>query len=233
MAGRGGTFVEAADGSVRAGMGFDGILPPMCRPCPSQILSFTAESRWEDATEPLHRGIDCSKECGVGPGLAFANELRSRGWGSRIGLVPCAVGGTCIDEWSEDSELYRNSISRLSEALQQLPQARLCGLLWYQGESDSDTEERATSYACKIKSLFSRYRARVAVPDLPIVQVAIHTTRKSLPYLGKIREVQLQLDLPNLVTVDAAPYHLPDELHLSTPAQAKLGRDIAEAFLTS
>jgi len=63
--------------------------------------------------------------------------------------------------------------------------------------------------------------------------VAIHTTRKSLPYLGKIREVQLQLDLPNLVTVDAAPYHLPDELHLSTPAQAKLGRDIAEAFLTS
>lgn len=38
------------------------------------ILRRSVKNRWEIAEEPLHFDV-CSKKCGIGPGLAFAQEL--------------------------------------------------------------------------------------------------------------------------------------------------------------
>jgi hypothetical protein len=52
------------------------------------------------------------KTCGVGPGLVFAKALlRTRSDVHRIALVPCAVGGTSIDEWQPTGALYQNMVS--------------------------------------------------------------------------------------------------------------------------
>jgi hypothetical protein len=57
------------------------------------------------------------KVCGVGPGLIFAEHVLEDdtvAWIDRVGtiaLVPCAVGGTCVDEWLPGSHLYQSMAS--------------------------------------------------------------------------------------------------------------------------
>ena len=46
------------------------------------------------------------KACGVGPGLVFAAHLLRSGGAQRMGLVPCAVGGTAMDRWVPGADLY-------------------------------------------------------------------------------------------------------------------------------
>ena len=50
------------------------------------------------------------KACGVGPGLVFAARLLRDGAAARIGLVPCAVGGTEMDRWMPDADLYEHMV---------------------------------------------------------------------------------------------------------------------------
>lgn len=63
------------------------------------------------------------------------------------------------------------------------------------------------------------------------LQVAITTMRQEVPYVEQVRKGQMAISLPQLVTVDAQGYHLPDGFHLSTHAHCKLAREMAEAFL--
>lgn len=49
----------------------------------------------------------------------------------------------------------------------------------------------------------------------------------------KIREIQKEIDVPNVVCVDAMGLQLKeDNLHLTTEAQVELGRMLADAYLT-
>lgn len=64
------------------------------------------------------------------------------------------------------------------------------------------------------------------------MQVALAS--KVGPYTEKIREAQLGVSLPNVRTVDAMGLPLePGGLHLTTPAQVRLGKMLAQAFLNS
>ena len=57
----------------------------------------------------------CRKVCGVGPGLVFAETLHKIGCcGSRIGLVPCAIGGSCIDEWLPGTPNFERMVRHTS-----------------------------------------------------------------------------------------------------------------------
>ncbi|KAG5103620.1 hypothetical protein AAZX31_17G225600 [Glycine max] len=69
MAGPGGVF----------GGKWEGNAPAECRPSP-WVLRRSAGLEWEEAREPLHEDNDVAKTCGVGPGMAFANEVvKARG----------------------------------------------------------------------------------------------------------------------------------------------------------
>mmetsp|Transcript_28003 Transcript_28003/g.66514 ORF Transcript_28003/g.66514 Transcript_28003/m.66514 type:complete len:168 (-) Transcript_28003:100-603(-) len=64
-------------------------------------------------------------------------------------------------------------------------------------------------------------------------QVAITSTRHEVPFVDDVREAQFGLKAPRMVTVDARGFHLPDGFHLSTYAQCKLGKEMAEVFASS
>src|SRR5215216_5275924 len=80
------------------------------------ILALNKNNEWVYAKEPLHyyepgrTGLDC--------GLSFAKEL-SKKYGKEItiGLVPCAIGGSSIEQWLGDSTyrgvtLYSNFLQK-------------------------------------------------------------------------------------------------------------------------
>lgn len=63
-----------------------------------------------------------------------------------------------------------------------------------------------------------------------MLQVAIGLVKGE--FVEKIREIQKGIDLPNVVCVDAIGLKLKeDNLHLTTEAQAQLGRMLADAYL--
>ncbi len=51
-----------------------------------------------------------------------------------IGLIPCAEGGSSLDEWAIDKALFRHAINEAKFAMES---SELIGILWHQGESDS------------------------------------------------------------------------------------------------
>lgn len=216
MAGRGGVV----NGT------WDGIVPSECQPNPS-ILRLTAGLTWVEAREPLHADIDTNKTCGIGPGMAFANAvLRDPVFGI-VGLVPCAVGATNISEWSRGTYLYTQLVRRAKASLQHGGKIR--ALLWYQGESDSKSPEYAKSYKGKLEKFILDLRTDLRSPMLPVIQVALASGG---PFIKIVREAQLGVDLPNVTCVDAMGLPLePDGIHLTTPAQVRLGKRLASAFL--
>lgn len=222
MAGRGGVINET----------WDGVVPPQSQPNPA-ILRFTADLAWVLAREPLHSDIDAGKVSGVGPGLAFANAVltRNRDFGN-IGLVPCAVGGTNISEWGKGGSLYEKLVRRASMAAQS--GGVLAAMLWYQGESDTVNRGDAELYKGRLERFFADFRSDLQAPSLPIFQVALASGKG--PYISIVREAQMGIgiDLPNVQCVDAKGLpREPDGLHLTTPAQVRLGEKLAHSFLQS
>ncbi|MFS7983747.1 putative sialate O-acetylesterase domain, SGNH hydrolase superfamily [Helianthus anomalus] len=210
---------------------WDGVVPVQCQPNPS-ILRLTANLTWVQAHDPLHKDIDVLATCGVGPGMPFANKLLQRDPSlGPLGLVPCAVGGlmgTKISEWGRKRWLYKQVLMRAKVARRAGGSVR--GVLWFQGESDTVIEVDARKYKRRLVNLFGNLRADLGDPLLPIVHVAI--TSGQGPYVETVRKAQLGIKLPKVTCVDANGLPmLQDKLHLSTPAQVRLGQMLADAFL--
>ncbi|KAM7520978.1 hypothetical protein LguiB_019940 [Lonicera macranthoides] len=221
MAGRGGVVNNT----------WDGVVPPKSQSSPS-IFRLSASLKWEEAREALHADIDVNKTCGVGPAMAFANTILEREAGiGGVGLVPCAVGGTQISEWARGSRLYEDMLRRARVSVKGGGGGgEIRGILWYQGERDTVTEEDAESYKDNFEKLIIDLRSDLRSPLLPVIQVVLASGQG--PFMEKVREAQMRIDLPNVIFVDAKGLLLePDGLHLSTPAQVCLGEMLAEAFL--
>lgn len=161
--------------------------------------------------------------------MAFANSILERDPSiGTIGLVPCAVGGTNITEWSHGSGLYNQMVRRAEAAAR--GGGKVWGILWYQGESDTLSSEDATLYRTRLEKFFTDVRSDLQSPSLPIIQVAIASGLGQ--YVDIVRKAQLENELPGVTSVDAKGLKLePDGLHLSTAAQVELGEMLADASL--
>ncbi|XP_050366834.1 probable carbohydrate esterase At4g34215 [Argentina anserina] len=226
MAGRGGVVNDTTTGITT----WDGVIPHECRPNPS-IFRFSANLSWVEAREPLHADIDLEKTNGIGPGMPFANALLTNSAVGAIGLVPCAIGGTNLSQWERGSFLYEQMIRRAKAASLDVSRngGSITGVLWYQGESDTTSIEDAQSYKDRLETFFGDLRLALKYPMLPIIQVAIASGAG--PYMERIREAQLGVELLNVRTVDAKGLTLePDRLHLTTPSQVRLGEMLADTY---
>ncbi len=100
-------------------------------------------------------------------GVEPKQPLLSQAWtedhqGESIGVIPCAEGGSSIDEWTIDGLLTRHAISEAKFAMET---SELVGILWHQGESDS-YGERYKTYEDKLLSLFKHLREELNAPDI-------------------------------------------------------------------
>ena len=129
----------------------------------NNILMFRND-RWILAEEPLH--MDSPEAAGIGLGMSFAVELWGKYQDERIGLVPCAVGGTPLSRWMPGADLYKNCVTVIQHAL---TAGKLKGILWHQGESDSNTIEDASTYAERFYQMTITLRDDLPAQNIPIV----------------------------------------------------------------
>lgn len=135
-----------------------------------RVLMLDKENEWVLAKHPLH--FDKPGAAGVGPGLSFGIAMSSLNKRHKVGLIPCAVGGTSIDKWqpgaydkATKTHPYDDMLLRLRTALKS---GQLKGIIWLQGESDSSPES-TSAYLKKLEALILRLRTEVGNPDLPFV----------------------------------------------------------------
>lgn len=221
------------------------------------VHSFDQTDRWVLAEEPLHTLVSAAdrvhwrrnenkepekltgerlaqfvanRRKGAGLGLPFAVEMVKR-TGVPIGLLPCAHGGTSMDQWSPDlrdkggDSLYGATIRRVKAA-----GGRVTGILWYQGESDA-SPKAAPEFPAKFDRLVNAFRSDIGQPDLRFyyVQIGRHVATTNANEWNQVQEMQrkAELSIPNTGLVTAVDLALDDGIHVGTQDLKVLGRRMA------
>lgn len=185
---------------------------------------------WQNAVEPLHD--DRPDLAGVGLAMSFADELLKSEPAQIIGLIPCAVGFTKIDQWLPGTVLYRRAFNAVRESGQQLN-----GILWHQGESDSDDEELANCYRGRFVELVQTLRRDLDMPGLPVISGELGdfiNTGIGYPFSRQVSAVlhDLTATLSNYAFVSAAGLSATaDGLHFNAPSLREFGRRYAQAYM--
>ena len=226
-------FLMAGQSNM-AGRGF--VEPADTLPNP-RILTLDQDNTWIYAQEPLHfyepnlTGLDC--------GMSFGRTLlESLPQGVSIALLPCAVGGSSIEQWL-GNETHRG-VALLDNFKEKVAIAQskgqIKGILWHQGESNANPE-LLPSYGQKLDSLIALFRGIVQEEKLPMVLgelgsysetkesrenwKAINSILKKEvkgdPYLGLVKTKDLQ--------------HKGDQIHFDSEGQRKIGQRFAKTYL--
>jgi hypothetical protein len=214
--------------SNMAGRGKVGQVATISNP---RILMLNRQGQWVTAADPLH--FD-KPGAGVGLGLSFAQAmLADAPPGVVIGLIPCAAGGSGIDDWQE-GKYFAPTRSRLWEdTLQRVLLAQksgaLKGILWHQGESDSAPENTAT-YKAKLARLVANFRKNFAEPEVPFVAGEILPRSNNDKNLNKVlHEAKNEIPLYDVATVEElGPNSAKDSVHLNAKSQRIFGVRYAE-----
>jgi hypothetical protein len=200
-----------------------------------RIWMLNKNNQWELAIEPLH--FDKPSVVGVGPGFSFAKEMAKKDTNIVIGLIPCAVGGSPISVWEAakyyeptKSYPYDDAIKRTKIAMQK---GTLKGILWQQGESDSDSV-KATFYDKKLETLVKKFRKEFKVRSLPFVagKIADFYIVKH-PYAQVVNKAieKSSQNIKNTAFVSSADLkHKGDETYFDSQSARELGKRFAEVF---
>ena len=219
-----------------------GVMPDEPKRDPRLVMMHMRDDQWYLARHPLHlvgdaRTFEGADNAGVGPGLSFAEVLSGREPGVRIGLIPCAVGGSSINLWAKGAKLYDEALRRARLALQTtLPvKARIRGVLWLQGEADA-TDTGMVAHEAKLLKLVDDLRADLAIPDLPFIACTIAELRPDAEGQKKAEMNRLLLSLPSqrpyTACVDARDLkgHIGDNVHYDTESQTAIGQRFAMKY---
>jgi len=199
-----------------------------------RVLVLTRDLKWEPATDPLH--FDKPGIAGVGPGLAFGKAMAEANPAARIGLIPCAVGGTSIQAWAAGAEdratkthPYDDMLRRAKEALKS---GALKGILWHQGEANRGAGEK---YGEWLAELVARLRRDLEAPDVPFAAGELTPFKAAEAAATKtfnetVRGLAKKIPRYGCVSAEGLE-HKGDELHYSAEAARELGRRYAEKMI--
>jgi len=136
----------------------------------NRVYMLDKNGEWQTAINPIH--FDKPSAVGVGPGLSFGIDMAKTDSAIRIGLIPCAVGGTSIQKWqvgaydkATNTYPYDDAVLRIKNAMKY---GVVKGVIWHQGESNSSVIN-GESYLSQLDDLISRVRKLTGDAKLPVV----------------------------------------------------------------
>ena len=68
--------------------------------------------RWQIMTEPVNYDRPVA---GVGPAGSFASMWCMENKEEKIGLIPCAEGGSSLDDWAVEGTLFKHAVSHAGQ----------------------------------------------------------------------------------------------------------------------
>ena len=203
-------------------------------PIYNENIFMLRNGRWQMMTEPIH--FDRSV-AGVGPAASFAQAWCNANKNEQIGLIPCAEGGSSIDEWSKESTLFRHAVSEAKFAMEN---SELIAILWHQGESDGRSK-KYKNYYHKLNILVNSFRKELGDLEVPFIVGGLGN------YLGKsgFGRSCVEYDLINQELLKYVEnnrncyfvtgkklYPNPDGIHINAESQRRFGIRYFKAYQT-
>ena len=216
--------------SNMAGRGFLHEVTPIY----NENIFMLRNGRWQMMAEPIH--FDRSV-AGVGPAASFAQAWCNANKNEQVGLIPCAEGGSSIDEWNVEGSLFRHTISEVKFARET---SELIAILWHQGESDSHNGKYKDYYQ-KLNVLVNSFRKELDAFEIPFIVGGLGE------YLGKSAFGQscVEYELVNQELLRYAEENCncyfvtgeklhpnPDGIHINAESQRRFGIRYFEAYRT-
>ncbi|MFH6943535.1 sialate O-acetylesterase [Flavobacterium aquidurense] len=187
---------------------------------------------WQTMTEPINFDRPTS---GIGLAASFAGAWRLKNYHRQIGLVPCADGGSSLEDWSVGGALFENAVFQAKAAQRT---SKLSGILWHQGENDSFAG-RSAEYYNKLAVIVAAFRNELGVPEIPFIAGGLGdflSDGRYATYFTEFNEVNQALQKladtkPNFYFVSAKGLTAnQDGLHFDAVSQRKFGIRYFEAF---
>jgi len=144
--------------SNMAGRGFLRDVPAIC----NERIKMLRNGRWQIMTEPINYDRPSS---GVGLAASFAAAWCKKNKNDEIGLIPCADGGTSLDDWAVGGILFEHAVFQAKIAKRT---SILDGILWHQGENECYSD-RYSLYYDKFLLIVEAFRRELCMPDIPLI----------------------------------------------------------------
>jgi hypothetical protein len=144
--------------SNMAGRGRLDDVPPIA----NKRLFMLRNGKWQPLSEPVNYDRPFA---GIGLAAAFADEY-SKQFDADTGLIPCADGGSSLEDWAEGGQLFSHAVFQTLLA-RRVSEVR--GILWHQGEADSETEENAQSYSRRFLRILTALRKECSLEHVPVI----------------------------------------------------------------
>ena len=216
--------------SNMAGRGFPGEVKPI----DNTDLFVLRNGRWWRMYTPVNPD---RVTAGVNLVETFARRYADE-HGVEVGIIPCADGGTSLDQWAEGGVLFDHAVYMTELAMRT---STVVAILWHQGESDCHPE-LAPLYEEKLVRILRALREKTGLYDVPILVGGLGDYLVNYhPELGYywdcVQKVNGSLqkianDDPKVGFVSAEGLKPnPDNLHFSAKALREFGHRYYEAFL--
>ncbi|MER1989896.1 MAG: sialate O-acetylesterase [Solibacillus isronensis] len=214
--------------SNMAGRGFLHEVEPIY----NEKIKMLRNGQWQMMTEPINYDRPVA---GVSLAASFAEAWSKANPDEEIGLIPCAEGGSSLDDWHPKGTLFQHA---LSEARFALKTSEICGILWHQGESDSNNSLHETYYE-KLSLIIETLRKELNLKNVPLIMGELGD------FLGKTGFGKYSTEYQKInehlyrfahehehcyfVTAEGLTAN-PDGIHLNAVSQRKFGYRYYEAF---
>jgi len=217
--------------SNAAGRGFLNEAPTLDT-CGGRI-KMLRNGRWQKMFRPVNPDRSFSGTCFA---ESFAKSYALTYPEVEIGIIPCADGGTMLEQWIPGSLLFDNAVHCTKLAMRT---SNLRGILWHQGEGDC-VPERYSSYAERFENIMDALRKELNKPQLPILigglgdflsQCNLSENMKNYSYVNEQLQ-KVAKEYPNCKFVSAEGLGAnPDNLHFSAAALDEFGVRYFKAFM--
>lgn len=187
--------------------------------------------RWVRMFRPVNPDRSFS---GVCLAESFAEAYAAK-YGVEVGLIPCADGGTSLDQWKEGSLLYDNAVYQARLASRT---STIAGVLWHQGEADCPPFLH-TTYRARFELMMAAMRRDLDLDDVPFLLGGLGDFLVNCPLDAKLlhsprinealREIADNNDLVSFVSAEGLTSN-PDLLHFSASALHEFGLRYFEAY---
>ena len=143
--------------SNMAGRGYTNEVPPIT----NKRLFVLRNGLWRSMYVPVNPDRVTS---GINLSESFA-DLYARDHDVDVGIIPCADGGSSLDQWAEGSILFDHACYMAELASRT---SNIIAVLWHQGESDSSAD-KAPFYEEKLRIILNAFRKRLGLEDVPFL----------------------------------------------------------------
>lgn len=200
-------------------------------PIQNPLCHMLRNGRWQKMSEPVNpdRPIFEGKyHSGVSLAASFADAW-ANDTGCKVGLIPCADGGTNISQWQPGEVLYDHAVAQTGFALRS---SALGGILWHQGESDCHPD-RFPLYRDRFIHMMTTLRRELNAEHLPLLIGELSVDIGYGGYPAKMNALfrEMAAELPCCAVVSSADLPLkPDNLHFNAHACREFGRRYFAAY---